>query len=71
MSDRLAAESESLGIAYLDVTPAFRRERHRVLHLAPLDYHTNPAGYRLFAESVAEFLEGSGLLSKSAFRPGR
>lgn len=45
------------GIDFLDLTDGFmQRSRNQVLHLAPLDYHLNPKGNKLFAELVAEYL---------------
>ena len=42
---------------FLDLTPDFRREgRDRVLHLAPVDYHLNPAGNEVIACAVVAFL---------------
>ncbi|MDB4433310.1 SGNH/GDSL hydrolase family protein [bacterium] len=54
---------EQLSIPFLDLTEVFRREgRDSVLHLAPLDFHPNPAGNRVFARAVADFLEARDLL---------
>jgi lysophospholipase L1-like esterase len=51
----LAGYCEKNGIGFVDLTDGFARVgRRAVFHLAPLDYHLNPAGNRLFAELVAE-----------------
>ena len=55
--DVLQEKATRLGIAFLDLTGTFRsRGIDRVLHMAPTDYHLNPAGNRVFAEAVFEFL---------------
>lgn len=55
--DVLQEEAARLEIPFLDLTTAFRREgENRVLHLAPVDFHLNPAGNRVFADAVFEFL---------------
>lgn len=57
MRQRLAEAARSRAVPFLDLTPAFRREgRSRVLHLAPLDFHLNPAGYSVMATAVADFV---------------
>jgi lysophospholipase L1-like esterase len=62
--DVLARQCRSAGIPFCDLTPAFRSEgRKRVLHLAPLDFHPNPAGNRLIARTVGDFLIARGLCS--------
>jgi lysophospholipase L1-like esterase len=48
---------------FLDLTPAFREAgRSCVLHLAPLDFHPNPAGNGVIAEALADFLLARGFL---------
>lgn len=55
--DVLQGEARRLDIPFLDLTATFRREgANRVLHMAPVDYHLNPAGNRVFAQAVFEFL---------------
>ena len=62
--DVLGRKCRELAIPFLDLTPAFRRMgRVKVLHLAPLDFHPNPDGNRLMAETIAEFLVGKGHLN--------
>lgn len=43
-------------IGYLDLTPAFQRAGGQILHLAPLDFHLNPDGNRLFAVELSNYL---------------
>jgi len=53
----LQDEAGRLGIPFLDLTTTFRQQgADHVLHMAPADYHLNPAGNRVFAEAVFEFL---------------
>ncbi|MBT40083.1 MAG: SGNH/GDSL hydrolase family protein [bacterium] len=55
--DVLQEEAALLNIPFLDLTATFRqRGAAHVLHMAPLDYHLNPAGNQVFAEAVFEFL---------------
>lgn len=61
LRDELEAACRNAGIPFLDLTPAFRAAKG-VMHLAPLDYHLNPAGNRLVAGEVAGFLEKEGVL---------
>lgn len=44
------------GIPFFDLLPAFQSQGAAVLHLAPLDFHPNPAGNTLMAETLAEML---------------
>ncbi|MEN8161579.1 MAG: SGNH/GDSL hydrolase family protein [Myxococcota bacterium] len=61
----LGDQSVERGAGFLDLTSVFRREgESRVLHLAPVDFHPNPAGNELMAEAVAEFVVAS-LLPRS------
>lgn len=54
----LADRCSKLGIDFLDLTPAFKREgRDKVLHLAPVDFHPSPEGNRLIASEIAEYLD--------------
>jgi hypothetical protein len=51
----LAAQCAKHGITFVDLTDGFARAgRSGVFHLAPLDYHLNPAGHRLFADLLAQ-----------------
>ncbi|HME45732.1 MAG TPA: SGNH/GDSL hydrolase family protein [Syntrophorhabdales bacterium] len=51
----LRAMCKEMGISFLDLTSGFREAgRNQILHLAPLDYHLNPRGNRVFAELLAE-----------------
>ncbi|MEP7121123.1 MAG: SGNH/GDSL hydrolase family protein [Byssovorax sp.] len=51
--DLLAAECAARKIELVDLTGPFRAEgRTTVLHLAPVDFHPNPAGNRLMARTV-------------------
>ncbi|GMV66391.1 MAG: hypothetical protein AMXMBFR75_21870 [Candidatus Hinthialibacteria bacterium] len=48
---------EETSIDFLDLTEGFRKHSAgRVLHLAPLDFHPNPEGNRLFAELLEQHL---------------
>ena len=50
-------------VAFCDLTPVFREPgRERVLHLAPLDFHLNPEGYRLMGRAIGAFLVERGLV---------
>jgi len=51
-----------LDIPFLNLLPAFRKEQGKVLHLAPVDFHPNPAGNRVIAQAVAEFLKEKRLV---------
>ncbi len=56
MRDLLRARCAAAGVAFCDLTPVFRSQGERVLHLAPLDFHLNPDGYRLMGRSIGAFL---------------
>jgi lysophospholipase L1-like esterase len=62
INEALRGCCRDLGIAFVDLTDGFvRAGRQSVLHLAPLDYHFNPAGNRVFAELLTEpLLEHDG-----------
>jgi hypothetical protein len=51
--DLLATECAARAIDFIDLTGPFRSEgKTTVLHLAPVDFHPNPAGNRLMARTV-------------------
>lgn len=57
INDTLRGLCESATIDFLDLTDGFRqRGAERVLHLAPLDFHPNPEGNRVFAELLTQHL---------------
>ena len=61
----LAEASDQLGISFLDLTPFFQAKgKNTVLHMAPLDYHLNPAGNKVMAAAIANYLNGN-LLKRS------
>jgi len=69
--DILQEKSRQSGISFLDLTPFFQAEgRERVLHLAPLDYHLNPAGNRLLAATIADHLHANFLSVPGLGNPG-
>jgi len=58
-SAHLRPALEGLGIEYLDLAPAFKREAKEGKALFfGADGHPNPAGYRLIADEVINYLEG-------------
>jgi len=60
----LAEECGRLGVPWCDLTASFRRRGpEEVLYLAPVDFHPTPAGNRLIAETVGDFLLAEGLIS--------
>ena len=68
--DLLREASGTRLIPFLDLTEPFRGAGvSRVLHLAPLDFHPNPDGNRLIAESVAAFLESEVLSASGELEP--
>ena len=69
IQDLLFEECRRGGIPFCDLTAAFRRRgRRQILYLAPLDFHPNPAGNRLIAETVGEFLLAGRLISTGGDR---
>jgi lysophospholipase L1-like esterase len=61
--ERLARRAREIDLHFLDLTPHLRREgRERALHLAPVDFHPSPAGYRAMARALFEFLRERGLV---------
>jgi lysophospholipase L1-like esterase len=56
INQSLRSFAERQGIDYLDLTATFQREAGKVLHLAPVDYHLNPEGNRVFASGVAQYI---------------
>jgi GDSL-like lipase/acylhydrolase family protein len=58
--DFLGTECGARAIDFIDLTGPFRSEgRTTVLHLAPVDFHPNPAGNRLMARTVGARLMAS------------
>ena len=56
---------EEMSMRFLDLTETFRREGEgRVLHLAPLDYHLNPAGNEVLGNALFEFLRDQKLVGE-------
>ncbi|MCG3131804.1 MAG: hypothetical protein FLDDKLPJ_02614 [Phycisphaerae bacterium] len=54
----LRARVEAQGVEFVDLTPALRDgSRDGPLHLAPIDFHPNPRGYRVIATAIADRLE--------------
>lgn len=64
--DRLRAHSASQGVPFLDLTEALRSQGEAILHLAPADYHLNPAGNRVIGAALADFLIKVGLVRTAA-----
>ena len=61
INDRLGSVCAESGIDFLDMTAGFRAVGMDCpLHLAPLDFHPNPAGNAVFAQLVADHLTGEG-----------
>ena len=49
-------------VPFLDLTEALRTKgKAQVLHLAPIDFHLNPAGNEVMAEAIAQFLQDQKL----------
>lgn len=54
----LRTRVEAQGVEFLDLTPALREgSKDGPLHLAPIDFHPNPRGYRVIAAAIADRLE--------------
>ncbi len=67
IQEKLAERCDALSMPFLDLTDALRQHgADRVLHLAPVDYHLNPAGNEVIGAAVAEFLR-----PRLAGSPGR
>lgn len=62
--DVLKRHSEESGVPFLDLTGALRGEGATVLHLAPADFHLNPAGNRVIGKALADFLIAQGLVQR-------
>jgi lysophospholipase L1-like esterase len=63
--DILQETSQRLAIPFLDLTPTFREVgQNTVLHLAPVDFHLNPAGNGVMAQTIADFLITKNLLNE-------
>ena len=61
-----------LSMPFLDLTEALRTSgAERVLHLAPVDFHLNPAGNAVVARAILGFLGEQGLLGAVRPRPPR
>lgn len=59
----LAEHCQRLGVPFLDLTEALRREgQKRVIHLAPLDYHPSPAGNEIVGRTIFGFLREQDLV---------
>ena len=61
ITDALASILERLGIAHLDLTPAFREHGAEQLYLGRGDFHWNAAGEELGAARSVEFLRQHAL----------
>ena len=61
INETLRTGCERLDVEFLDLTPGFRAAATRTvaLHLAPIDFHPNPEGNRVFAQLVAEYLRST------------
>lgn len=62
MSGYLEKACEEQHIPFVNLLGAFRRHSGEVLHLAPLDFHPNPAGNKVIADAIADFLNNQALL---------
>jgi len=69
INEILEKRCAELQIHYLDLTPAFRFRKGEVLHLAPIDFHLNPAGNRVFAQAVADHLIAKDFLARRPRKP--
>lgn len=50
-------------IPFLDMTETYRNKaKGKVLHFAPMDFHCNPEGNKILAESIADFLKNRNLV---------
>ena len=55
--DILREHSAEKGVPFLDLTPALREHgAHKILHLAPRDFHLNPQGNQVIARALADFM---------------
>ena len=52
----LQTHCEDAAIPFFDLLPAFRNQDDTILHLAPLDFHPNPAGNKAMAQALAEYV---------------
>lgn len=68
LSQTLSAKAQALGVPFLDLRPMFfkAREDGEIIHMAPLDFHLNPKGNRILAETVANFLVQEGLVTTTS-----
>jgi len=61
--DVLRENSRRLNMPFLDLTEPLRQNgKTRVLHLAPVDFHPNPAGNQVIARALYEFLRAQSLV---------
>jgi len=61
--DMMASACVDRKVPFLDLTEALRTKgKAQVLHLAPIDFHLNPAGNEVMAEAIAQFLQDQKLL---------
>lgn len=66
LQKRLQTVASARGVLYCPLIESFLAQAKRgPFHLLPRDPHCNPAGYEVTAETVAAFLEASGLLAQS------
>ncbi len=68
----LRERCEQLAVPFLDLTGPLRAaSADRVLTLAPVDFHPNPAGNEVIGRTIAAFLQEQGLLRPDRPRPAR
>lgn len=67
----LKTACEERGIAFVDTTPAFQAAaKKEILDLAPADFHFNPSGNRVLAETLAAFIAERGIADSAAQTEG-
>jgi lysophospholipase L1-like esterase len=59
INEILRKECQRLDVEFLDLTEGFRiaAKDGKPLHLAPIDYHLNPSGHKIFAQLLASYLK--------------
>jgi hypothetical protein len=62
IDEEVAAEARAQGIPYLDTRAAFRGTRASDFWIYELDPHPNGKAHEVFAQVIATFLRGNGLL---------